>query len=321
MPRSCEAPAPDGVGAFLEYLRVQRRVSPHTLRACIQDLGDFHQFLQLHCPGQQGWEVTLQDVRSWMAARVARGVGHRSTARALSVLKMFWRFLDQQGVRVSHSLYSIRGPRFSRRLPRSLPHAHVERLLDQATFDPESQPWVQARDLALITLLYGTGVRIAEALALNQSVLPLRDMLLVEGKRQKQRLVPLLPVVQERINRYHALRIQSGQGGGTRADAPLFQGVRGGRLHGSVVRRTLQELRHQAGLPVHTTPHAMRHSFATRLLQAGTDLRTLQDLLGHASLSSTQLYAHADIHHVLASFDKNHPLGDHTPHEEDPSTA
>lgn len=292
--------------SFIETLSVQKRLSRLTLQAYQADMVDFWGFMTQHRGKPldiQGLsELALRDFRGWFAARVERGVSARSNARALSVLRSFYRFLDQQEMCQNHTVFSLKRPRFSSHLPRAIEHPTVEHLMD-ATQNEDHLPWIQARNFALLTLLYGTGLRLGEALSLNQNIFPLQESIMVWGKGQKQRLIPLIPWVRHALNCYRALCPL-----GQEASDPLFFGTQGRRLHPSVAQGIMRILRRALGLPEHATPHALRHSFATVLLREGVDLRTLQDLLGHASLSSTQIYAHADIQHILKSYTASHPL-------------
>lgn len=293
---------------------MQRRVSLHTLKAYEGDLWDFQTFIVSY----KGHELqhddlaqlSIRDFRSWLADRHHRGLSHRSNARALSALRTFFRYLDQQGVvpLQQATVFSVKQPRFQNDLPKHLPHITIEELLSQVFKGEESSPlWIKLRDWALLTLLYGTGLRISEALALNQDMLSRKDDIRVQGKGSKTRIVPLLPLVKERLALYvqHCPWHQNKD-----LRAPLFYGVRGGRLTDSAVRKFLVRLRRDHLWPEHTTPHAMRHSFATALFQSGADLRVLQDLLGHASLNATQIYAHTNIEHILPSYQHKHPLGE-----------
>ena len=245
------------------------------------------------------------DFRAWLAAQHRRGLARRSAVRALAAVRSFYRFLDRQHGRHNPAAAALRTPRLEQRLPRPLAEAQIEVLLEEPT-DADLAPWVVRRDLALFLLLYGAGLRIGEALGLERAAVgdvpaALRS-LTVTGKGGKQRLVPILPAIAEALADYlescpHPLH----------RGAPLFVGVRGKRLQSAVVRRRMQHLRRLAGLPENATPHALRHSFATHLLAGGADLRVIQELLGHASLSTTQGYTAVEGERLLKLYHRAHP--------------
>jgi len=230
------------------------------------------------------------DLRSWLARRHGDALAAASSARALSALKALFRFAARQRHWSNEAVLAFRGPKIPRSLPRPLGENDARAALD-AVEALEDEPWIAARDTAVVTLLYGCGLRIGEALALNRDVLPLADTLRILGKGRKQRDVPVLPAVCEAVDAYLKL---CPHGGGPRA--PLFRGARGGRLRAELIQLRLRQLRVALGLPDHATPHALRHSFATHLLGAGVDLRAIQDLLGHASLATTQRYTRVGSH-------------------------
>lgn len=243
----------------------------------------------------------VSDFRAFLSKRRKDGLGPRSLARALSAVRSFFRFLDRhKGIRCE-ALAAVRTPKQPRSLPRPLSEDNARQVIDSIG-DTAPEGWVAARDMAVLMLLYGGGLRISEALSLAAKDLNNGDMLRVIGKRNKERLVPLLPIVRTAIDQYLALCPYSPKG-----DAPLFLGVRGGRLGPRAVQAAMRQARIALGLPESATPHALRHSFATHLLGAGGDLRTIQELLGHASLSSTQLYADVDSALLLKTFQNAHP--------------
>ena len=294
------------VARWRDMLAVERRYSPHTIAAYGADLAAFLRFLAEH----RGTEVSLEglaalgpsDLRAWLASRARRGLARASTARALSAVRGFFRFLERRGLAANPALASVRSPRLPRRLPRPLTTDQSTDILAGAD-DPRLVPWVASRDLALFLLLYGAGLRIGEALALD--VADLRqagEALRVTGKGSKQRIAPLLPRVRRALEDYLDRRPDGAPGG-----APLFIGVRGRRLDPSVAQKRFRELRALAGLGEEATPHALRHSFATHLLAAGADLRTIQELLGHASLSTTQRYTDVDSEGLLEAYRGAHP--------------
>ncbi len=296
------------IGQWYDQLAAERRASPHTLAAYARDLTAFLEFLSFHLGGPPGLAelaaLKSGDFRAWLAHRTQAGLARSSTARALSVVRGFYRFLDREALAHNAAIGAIRSPRQKHAVPKALATAEMDDLLVAAS-EPERdtiEPWVAARDVAVLTLLYGCGLRISEALALNGRDAPDGDSLTVTGKGGKQRRVPVLPVVADAIAAYVALcpyRLD--------ADGPLFVGVRGGRLNPRVVQGRVQTLRIQLGLPKEATPHALRHSFATHLLGAGGDLRAIQELLGHASLSTTQRYTDVDAERLLDVYAQAHP--------------
>jgi len=280
-------------------------VSRHTLDAYVRDLAGFLAFLSEHLGGPPTLSdlATLgtADVRAWLAWRGATGVGRTSQSRGLSTLRGFFRWLDREGIAHNPAIGQVRGPRPSASVPKALTEDEARQALG-STAGLQDEPWVAKRDLALLTLLYGAGLRLGEALALNQRDAPAGPAMAVTGKGRKQRVVPLLPAVVEAVAAYRAacpITLEAGD--------PLFVGTRGGRLNPGVVQRQVRKLRDLLGLPESATPHAMRHSFATHLLGRGGDLRTIQELLGHASLSTTQRYTAVDVARLKRMHDDAHP--------------
>lgn len=292
-------------GDWLAWLAHERRASRHTLDAYGRDVAAFLGFLAGHHgravdAGLLG-ALTRGDLRAWLARRHADGLSAASSARALSAVKALFRYAARQRHWTNEAVLAFRAPRIPRALPRPLGEADARATLETIEAMAE-EPWIAARDTAVVTLLYGCGLRIGEALALNRDVLPIGETLRVLGKGRKQRDVPVLPAVRAALEAY--LR-QCPHGGGARA--PLFLGARGARLRPEIVQLRLRQLRVALGLPEHTTPHALRHSFATHLLGAGADLRAIQDLLGHASLSTTQRYTSVDAVRMLDVYARAHP--------------
>jgi len=283
------------------HLAHEKRRSEHTRRAYIATAERFCTFLSHHRGGAVDARMlkglTPNDLRSYLADRRAHGLGNASAARELSALRTFLRFVGGSNA----SVPQMRGPRVKKGLPR--PVAPAEALqLAQDVEDNAREGWVGARDFALLLLLYGAGLRIGEALGLTGAALPLGDTLRVTGKRNKTRIVPILPAVAAAVSRYvEACPWPIGK------EAPLFLGARGGPLQPGVVRASVRLARRALGLPERTTPHALRHSFATHLLAGGADLRSLQELLGHASLASTQVYTAVDAAHLLDIYRSAHP--------------
>ena len=313
-PRFAHPEVADLARAWLDWLAHQRRQSPATVKAYRTDLYGFVGFCAEHQgepPALDGLlDLSAGDFRAWLAARHRRGLAKRSTARALAAVRSFYRFLDRQHGRHNPAASALRTPRLEQRLPRPLSEPHVATLLDEWELDgaagDATPAWVVKRDLALCLLLYGAGLRIGEALALDrgavgESVAALRS-LTVTGKGGKQRLVPVLPEIAEALADYVAACPHPS----ARA-APLFVGVRGKRLQDAVVRRRMQRLRRRSGLPENATPHALRHSFATHLLAGGADLRVIQELLGHASLSTTQGYTAVEGERLMQLYHQAHP--------------
>jgi len=290
---------------WLAYLSEERRAARHTVAAYRRDMEAFLAFLALHLGGP----VKLSDLaglrpadfRAWLAHRAARGSARTSSARALSAVRAFFRFLERSGRLKNAALATVRTPKLPHPLPKPLSQEEAQEATTRIG-DVASQPWTALRDAALVTLLYGCGLRIDEALALNRRDAPLEDALRVTGKGNKERVVPVLPAVADAVAKYLAAcpyRL-------TRDD-PLFVGARGKRLQAGVVQRQLRKLRRYLGLPETATPHALRHSFATHLLSDGGDLRAIQELLGHASLSTTQRYTAVDKAGLMKVYARAHP--------------
>jgi integrase/recombinase XerC len=240
------------------------------------------------------------DLRAYLGLRRTGGLGNNSAARELSAVRAFLAFAAAESGR-EVAVPRLKGPKKPRAVPRPISPDEAVALAAEAADDAD-QPWIAARDLAVLTLLYGSGLRVAEALGLTGAALPLGEAMLVTGKRNKTRVVPLLPTVKQAIEDY--LKLSPWPAG---RDDPLFRGARGGPLRGEIVRRAVRKARRALGLPERTTPHALRHSFATHLLGRGADLRALQELLGHASLSSTQIYTAVDAAHLLDVYRHAHP--------------
>ena len=298
------------IAAWIEQLKTEKRASAHTLAAYGRDLAAFLDFLRDHHGGLPTIALLAglqpRDFRAFLAARAAEELAKTSQARALSVLRGFFRFLDRRGIAKNDSLSVLRGPRLPRSVPKPLSIADAEITLDSADTVQSSSapPWIAARDAAILTLLYGCGLRLSEALDLTrrQAPLPGHPTLTVTGKGNKQRLVPLLPAVGEAVEAYLAACPYK-----LDPDGPLFVGQRGAQLNPRLVQKLMEQLRFGLGLPDTATPHALRHSFATHLLSGGGDLRAIQELLGHASLSTTQRYTEVDAAKLMAVYAKAHP--------------
>ena len=294
------------ISDWLSWLEDERRASQHTALGYGRDLAGFLDFLREHLgalPGLAALEALgPADFRAYLAARARDGIGRSSSARALSTLRGFFRFLDRRGLAKNAALAAVRTPKLPRSVPKPL-SAEDARLALERILELAEAPWIGQRDLAILTLLYGCGLRLSEALGLARGEAPLEPgMLSITGKGRKTRLVPVLPAVSEAVAAYLALCPHR-----LAAKGPLFVGARGGPLNPRLVQRQMQRLRALLGLPETATPHALRHSFATHLLAGGGDLRSIQELLGHASLSTTQRYTAVDAERLLAVYDRAHP--------------
>jgi len=293
------------IGLWLAWLSGERRASAHTVAAYGRDLAFFLDFLTEHL-GELPRLSTIDalrvaDFRAYLARRAQDGIGRSSSARGLSVLRGFVHFLQRRRLASATALAALRSPRLPQTLPKPLTIDDAAGTLDAAEGIAISR-WQGKRDTAILALLYGCGLRISEALGLPRAAAPLGDMLSINGKGGKQRLVPVLPSVRDAVTDYldacpYALT----------KEGPLFVGARGGWLNPRVVQRQMALLRDFLGLPETATPHALRHSFATHLLGAGGDLRAIQELLGHASLSTTQRYTSVETERLLAIYNAAHP--------------
>ncbi len=281
-----------------------RRLAPLTHEAYLRDLGQFITFLAAHTGGEVRLatlkDLRAADIRAFLAARRNDGVNSRSLARALSALKSFFTFLERQGVVATEALNTIRTPKQPKSLPKALTVLEAKATI-KTTDELEEKPWVAARDMAVISLCYGAGLRISEALALTRIDLE-ASTLRVTGKGGRTRLVPLIAPVRQAIDTYLGLTPFR-----PAPDEPIFRGEKGGVLSPRIIQLRMQQLRGALGLPPSATPHALRHSFATHLLGRGGDLRMIQELLGHASLSTTQLYTAVDTDRLLESYRAAHP--------------
>jgi integrase/recombinase XerC len=295
---------------WLSHLRAERRLSPKTLEAYARDVRQCLAFLCEHW----GALVTLprfaaleaSDIRAFMAARRADDVGGRSLARALAGLRSFGRFLEREGKGRVGALSAIRAPKIGKSLPKPIQMASAKRLVDADERAGENRdPWIWARDAAVMALLYGSGLRISEALGLKRRDVPVPgagDTLIVNGKGNKTRMVPVLQNVLALIQDYAAMCPHP-----LPATGPMFVGARGGPLSPRIIQLTMERMRGALGLPDSATPHALRHSFATHLLNRGGDLRAIQELLGHASLSTTQIYTGIDTERLFEVYRTAHP--------------
>lgn len=288
------------------WLINERRYSPHTLDGYARDLREFIDFLAgwfNHSIGTADLEkLDIRDFRAFLSDRAARHIEKTSVARELSTLKNFFRWLGRNHILINTAISVIATPRRPKLLPRALEINETFKLLD-VTKRFAKDEWQGLRDTAIFTLLYGCGLRISEALSLNVGDISHNDFLRIKGKGNKERLVPLLPIIRESVNAYLAAcpyHLTNGE--------PLFLGARGERVSPRIVQRTLEKIRGFLGLPDTLTPHALRHSFATHLLAEGTDLRSIQELLGHASLSTTQRYTDMQTETLSKEYAAAHPL-------------
>ncbi|MGH7094433.1 MAG: tyrosine recombinase XerC [Stellaceae bacterium] len=293
------------IGLWAAWLAGERRASPHTVAAYGRDLAGFLDFLAGHigeCPSLALIaRLAPTDFRAYLAHRTGDGIERTSLARALSVIRGFIRFLDRRHLGGNSALAVLRAPKLPHSVPKPLTVADAVETVEAAAALPASL-WQGKRDAAVLTLLYGCGLRLSEALGLPRAAAPLGEALTITGKGRKQRLVPVLPAVRQAVDDYLAACPYCPP-----PDGPLFVGARGGPLHPRLVQGQMAALRLYLGLPETATPHALRHSFATHLLGGGGDLRAIQELLGHASLSTTQRYTSVDTAHLLAVYDKAHP--------------
>ena len=299
------------VYAWRQWLAAERRCSPHTVKAYASDLDGFLAFLARHLGGPPDLAamdaLAAADLRAFLAYCRTRGLAKRSTARTMAAVRSFLRFLDRRGLAHIPAAASVRTPKLPRTLPRPLSEIEAAAALG-AVQQLSDTPWIALRDRALVAVLYGCGLRIGEALALKRSAVPLAEALVISGKGGKQRVVPVLDVVASAVAAYvGACPYDPGPAG------PLFLGVRGGPLAAGVAQRQIRRLRALLGLAETVTPHAFRHSYASHLLAGGGDLRSIQELLGHASLSTTQRYTAVDLSRLAEVHRAAHPRAQRRP--------
>ncbi|WP_019960222.1 tyrosine recombinase XerC [Woodsholea maritima] len=292
-------------GAFLNHLAGERRLSPRTLEAYGRDLDQLFEFLSAHlgkAPSLQDLQdLSPQDWRAWLADRRRDGVSSRTLQRALSAVRTFMAYAHRRWGVTYEALTLIEAPKAQIGKPKPVSVTGAKAMITE-TSEAAKLPWIGARDQAVLTLLYGCGLRISEALSLSTADYPLGEVIAITGKGGKTRICPVLPIVREAIAAYvEACPFDLTQ------DGPLFRALRGGALTPRAVQLVMQTLRSRLGLPASATPHALRHSFATHLLANGGDLRTIQELLGHASLSSTQVYADVEMSRLVAIHAQTHP--------------
>jgi integrase/recombinase XerC len=297
--------ARDALQEWLDHQKSLKGSAENTVTAYAGDVTEFLAFITGHKGESQGLgalsKVTISDLRAWMANSRGAGVGPRSLARKLSAVKVFYRWLAAREGFEPTAVLLTRSPKFTKKLPRPLAIDAARDLIE--TVEMQSlEPWVAARDAAVVTLLWGCGLRISETLGLKGIDAPLPQVMRITGKGGKERIVPVVDAARAAVDAYvkacpHILT----------DDGPLFRGVRGGVLSPRAIQKAMASARMQLGLPATATPHALRHSFATHLLNAGGDLRTIQELLGHASLSTTQAYTAIDTAHLLDVYNNAHP--------------
>ena len=295
----------DAMQHWLSHERALKSAADNTLSAYATDVARFTAFMAEHSGDRQGLAplaaIATRDMRAWMAHERSRGVSSRSLARALCAVKTFFRWLAERHALEPTAVLLARAPKFESKLPRPLAEDAAHDMIKTVEIQAQ-EDWIAARDVAVLTLLYGCGLRISEALGLTGADHPLPEVLRITGKGGKQRLVPVLPVARAALTRYAELcPFHIG------AKDPIFRGKRGGALGPGLVQKSMRVARMQLGLPASATPHAMRHSFATHLLSAGGDLRTIQELLGHASLSTTQSYTAVDTARLMDVYNAAHP--------------
>ncbi|MGI9395547.1 MAG: tyrosine recombinase XerC [Boseongicola sp.] len=295
----------EAVALWLAELRALGGRADNTIDAYRADVFSFLNFIQRHEGKSLGkgclTRLTTKDMRAWMAHERGRGVGARSLARALSAVKNFVGWMAERDGFDPSSVLMTRSPRFQRKLPRPLDEVAARAMIETVELQTTSD-WVALRDMAVVTLLYGCGLRISEALGLRGKQAPLGKTLRIIGKGGQERIVPVIPAAARSVDAYLEVcpfEIEPSE--------PLFRGVRGGALNPRLVQKVVEKARTQLGLPSTVTPHAMRHSFATHLLNAGGDLRAIQELLGHASLSTTQAYTAVDTARLMEVYEAAHP--------------
>jgi len=291
---------------WVRHLALQKRASPETVENYARDTAGFIGFLAEHLGGAPSHKdlgtLSPRDIRAFLAKRQRDGLKARSLARLLSALRSYAKFLERfEGVKLE-GLAAIRAPKTPKSLPKPLRAEQAIALVDPDVDTGEERRWIAARDAAVLTLLYGSGLRVSEALSLTRGAAPLPETLRIRGKGSKERIVPVLPAARDAVDHYLDLCPYDRE-----ADAPLFLGIRGGPLGARQVQQATERLRRILDLPDTATPHALRHSFATHLLSAGGDLRAIQELLGHANLSTTQVYTLVEETQLLDTYERAHP--------------
>lgn len=297
--------ARDALEQFLAHQQAIKGAAQNTTIAYGRDITEFLAFMTEHSGQTQGLgalaRIDTQDMRAWMARTRSGGVGPRSLARKLSAVKAFYKWLSTREGFEPTAVLSTRAPKFTKKLPRPVSEEAARDLLDIASLQSD-KPWVGLRDTAVLTLLWGCGLRISEALGLTGRDAPLPEVMRITGKGGKERIVPVIEAARQAVEAYTVACPYD-----LDADGPLFRAIRGGALAPRAIQKVMAQGRMQLGLPASATPHAMRHSFATHLLNAGGDLRAIQELLGHASLSTTQAYTAVDTVRLMDVYARAHP--------------
>lgn len=290
---------------WLDWLRYEKHLSSHSIRAYCSDISQFLTFLNMHTGNIVSINVlssaSIKDFRAWMSKKAISGASNASRARSLSGVKNFLGWMDRQGIAHNAAINTVRSPKLPHKLPRPLQYDQINNFIDAAKYLAKDD-WIGARNQALFTLLYGCGLRIHEALSLTLSDLPQNGFLRVKGKGQKERMVPVLKIVENILEAYRKLCPYPES-----ENRPLFLGARGKALNQGVAQKTMRDLRRGFNLPETATPHALRHSFATHLLQNGANLREIQELLGHSSVSTTQRYTEVNAEEMLRIYRQAHP--------------
>ena len=297
--------ARDALEQFLANQSAIKGAAQNTVVAYGGDITEFLTFMTEHSGQTQGLgalaRINTQDMRAWMARTRSGGVGPRSLARKLSAVKAFYRWVAQREGFEPTAVLSTRAPKFTKKLPRPVSEEAARDLLDIASLQSD-KPWVGLRDTAVLTLLWGCGLRISEALGLTGREAPLPEVMRITGKGGKERIVPVIAAARQAVDEYTTACPYDLDPAG-----PLFRAIRGGAVAPRAIQKVMAQGRMQLGLPASATPHAMRHSFATHLLNAGGDLRSIQELLGHASLSTTQAYTAVDTVRLMDVYARAHP--------------
>lgn len=293
------------VEEWRRWLKTERRCSGHTVAAYSRDLAEFLKFVQEYLEKTPSFKILAEfavtDFRAYLSARTGEGISRTSLARNLSSLRNFFRFLERNAVLSNPSVSILRSPALPKALPKPVTREQAFDMIKTAA-DLQKEEWMKRRDIAFLMLLYGCGLRIGEALSFDVKDRPRSDMMTVFGKGRKERAVPVLPAVRSAIEAYLNIRPD-----GANPDTPLFIGAQGERVNPGVMQRQIRRIRNELGLPSSVTPHALRHSFATHLLNGGGDLRTIQELLGHESLSTTQRYTGLDEDRMMEVYTHAHP--------------
>ena len=293
------------VDEWQRWMKTERRCSGHTVAAYSRDLAEFLKFVKEYTEETPSFKIladlAVTDFRAYLSARTGDGVSRTSLARNLSTLRNFFKFLERNAVLSNPAVSVLHAPALPKALPKPVTQGQALEIIKTAA-ELQKEEWMKRRDVAFVMLLYGCGLRISEALALDVKDRPRSDMMTVFGKGRKERAVPVLPAVRSAIEAY--LRVRPD---GAKPNTPLFIGAQGERVNPGVMQRQIRRIRDELGLPASVTPHALRHSFATHLLNGGGDLRTIQELLGHESLSTTQRYTGLDAEHMMDVYAHAHP--------------